>query len=179
MATTITDVGVNVAVTFNVNTDFATDGVSAGNDGAAIASNGMPTWNLSVGHDTTQTTNVDFTAHGDATIAATDTLTIDFSSYLADDGAVIGTQAKIKHAVVMIVDPNDTTKKLRYSRNSDAAAVPLGLTRATTDYQEFFRHHLFCEPVVGSVGDKMVIINPTGVAIHVAWAVSGDSTTRT
>lgn len=177
MATTIDDVGVSVGVTFNINTDFSTDAISNGNNGAAIASE-MPTWNYSVGHDTTSTDNCDFTAHGDASIAGSSTLTIDFSTAKADDGEVIGTGAKIKHAVFMIISPDDTAK-LRLTRANNAAAVPFGLSPLATGYVEFYRHHLFCEPVVGSTGDVMCVSNPTGSTIQLAWACAGDSSTRT
>lgn len=177
MATVIVDVGAQLDIRLNASSDINFDGVSDSPTSSGIGSGNFPVLSYSFGHDTTTTTNIDVVSHGEATIGAGATVTLDFTAIEGDDDAAVGTGCKVKVFCIAIESPDDVVH-LKVAR-ADAACVPLGINPVTTGYADFYRQFLFAEPVVGSVGDKIVIINPSATTVTYAWVMVGDSTTRT
>jgi hypothetical protein len=160
-------------INYEVTSDYSNDGVSEQQDILKTATKNFPKL-LITGDDTisSATGKLKWQCHGDNTIGAGATLTIDFTTQTDRlTGTVIGAGGKVLFGCVALQSP-DGTKKIRVGPNNDAAAVTFGMSPVSA-YQDRTVDFTYDEPYTGSSGDKILIKNPGGSTIDVSWSFAG------
>lgn len=175
MATTVTSVGLSLDVRM-FGEVVISNGVDIERKIVQLGKYGIPGITYAVDDVTINDADIDFIASGETTITGGDTATLDFATIVALDGAIIDPSvvgAVIKYAAICLKTPtpNDAYNFL-VTRNSDALAVPFGLSPIGAS-QAFRRHFLFCEPVHGATGTKILLVNNGGVDLVLAWIIAG------